>query len=238
MADLRVLCLHGQQASAEILEWQLGPLASKFEHHLGMTFHQVDGLIEADPDPCFEGIFEPPFFDWVQWRSPDDSRVNSTSSDASLATVRAAFELLDHVVEEQGPFDGILGFSQGASVACAYLAHLDRRDGSCSPFRFAIFFSSGGLSADHLLLLHRLSGMTDKEQQKTPALEGLLSMPALHVHGNADKLKDDALAMVRLWQPGSAVVASHQGGHVIPRDVASIGRIVSAAKLMMQSVVS
>ncbi|KAH6673998.1 serine hydrolase FSH [Plectosphaerella plurivora] len=235
MAHLKVLCLHGQQTSAEILEWQLRPLSDKLEQQLDMRFYFVDGLIEAEPDSSFEGIFEPPFFDWIRWESSHGSSDTTTSSDASLATVRAAIELLDHVVADQGPFDGILGFSQGASVACAYLAHLDRRDGSCAPFRFALFFSSGGLSVDHLLLLRRLS---DGEQRQPSAFDAIFSIPSLHVYGTADDLKDNALAMTRLWRPGSAAIVTHPGGHVVPRDTASVGRIVSAARVMIRSMVS
>lgn len=212
-----------------------GPLSDKFEQQLDLIFHFVDGLIEAEPDPSFEGIFEPPFFDWIRWESRLGPSDTTTSSDASLATVRAAIELLDHVVGDQGPFDGVLGFSQGASIACAYLAHLDRRDGSCAPFRFALFFASGGLSTDHLLLLRRLS---DGEQRQPFASDAMFSIPSLHVYGTADDLKDNALAMTRLWQPGSASIVTHPGGHVVPRDPASIGRIVSAARLMIRSVVS
>lgn len=204
-----------------------GPLAARLERDFGIVFHHVDGLIEAAPDPSFADVFDPPFYDWVRW---SEKSLESDGTDASLETVHAVIEHLDDIVADQGPFDGILGFSQGASVACAYLSHLDRRDGAFAPFRFALFFSSGGLSDDHLSLLQHLSGTE-------PAPEGALSIPSLHVHGTADVLHADALAMTRLWQPGSVTVVTHPGGHIVPKDAASISKIAAAVRLLMRTVV-
>jgi len=51
--------------------------------------------------------------------------------------------MLDEVVEEEGPFDGILGFSQGGSLAVAYmLQHEIDHPNKPMPFKFAAIFSS------------------------------------------------------------------------------------------------
>lgn len=57
--------------------------------------------------------------------------------------VAEALEDIDIFIEEFGPFDGILGFSQGASMATAYILHCQRTQGTgSSPFHFAMLFSS------------------------------------------------------------------------------------------------
>jgi len=59
------------------------------------------------------------------------------------ANVKKAHELLTEVIEEEGPFDGVLGFSQGGSLAIAYLVqHEIDHPNEPAPFKFAAIFSS------------------------------------------------------------------------------------------------
>lgn len=56
--------------------------------------------------------------------------------------VKKAHELLDAAIEDEGPFDGVIGFSQGAALALSYLLqHEIERPHESQPFRFAVFFS-------------------------------------------------------------------------------------------------
>lgn len=49
---------------------------------------------------------------------------------------------MDETIDEQGPFDGVLGFSQGAGIIMSYLLELSAaRPNDLLPFRFAIFCS-------------------------------------------------------------------------------------------------
>lgn len=57
------------------------------------------------------------------------------------ADVRVAIENLEACIEYDGPFDGILGFSQGAALAAAYIIDHQRRFKGQAPFSFAIFLS-------------------------------------------------------------------------------------------------
>lgn len=59
------------------------------------------------------------------------------------ADVQKGHELITDVIEEEGPFDGVFGFSQGASLALAYLfQHEVDHPNAPPPFKFAILFSS------------------------------------------------------------------------------------------------
>ena len=54
--------------------------------------------------------------------------------------VAEAFELVNEVIEEDGPFDGVMGFSQGASLAASLILQRQLDHPSKAPqFRFAIF---------------------------------------------------------------------------------------------------
>lgn len=54
-----------------------------------------------------------------------------------------AHDLINEIIAEEGPFDGVLGFSQGATVAASLLLQhaIDHPD-TAPPFKFAVFFSS------------------------------------------------------------------------------------------------
>lgn len=53
--------------------------------------------------------------------------------------MRQALIRLDDFIKENGPFDGVFGFSLGASLAMAYM--LDQQRRRATPFCFAILFS-------------------------------------------------------------------------------------------------
>jgi pimeloyl-ACP methyl ester carboxylesterase len=52
-----------------------------------------------------------------------------------------ALDDLEAVIEEMGPFDGVVGFSQGAATAISYIYDQQTRHGR-RPFGFALLFSS------------------------------------------------------------------------------------------------
>lgn len=59
------------------------------------------------------------------------------------SALREAYDDLAAIIDDEGPFDGVLGFSQGASMAAGFLVEQERRrPGKAPPFRFAIFMSS------------------------------------------------------------------------------------------------
>ncbi|OLN86705.1 Rhodanese-like domain-containing protein 6, partial [Colletotrichum chlorophyti] len=85
----------------------------------------------------------------------------------SPADIATAHQHTASTVDELGPFDGILGFSQGASLALSYIYH-QQVTGEEPDFKFAVLLSSvAPFSADskyceadvEQLRVHRLSGL-------------------------------------------------------------------------------
>lgn len=78
-----------------------------------------------------------------------------------------AFQLVDEIIEEEGPFDGVLGFSQGGSLALAYLFdHETKHPGQQPPFRFAILCSTiVAFSQDESFNLNILESLSQQELQ-------------------------------------------------------------------------
>ncbi|KAL8668762.1 MAG: hypothetical protein Q9168_006620 [Polycauliona sp. 1 TL-2023] len=62
----------------------------------------------------------------------------------NAASVLLALSQVESYIKEEGPFGGVLGFSQGATLAASYLAQLEHRHTSePPPFRCAIFLCGG-----------------------------------------------------------------------------------------------
>lgn len=111
---LRVLCLHGRRTSGKILSMQTAAI----QYHTPMQYVFVDAPYPAEgpPDPGIT-MFYPghAYFEWFL-RGDDDRRY--------IGLVESLNFLVTYLIEN-GPFDGILGFSQGASMVTR-LAHMQQ----------------------------------------------------------------------------------------------------------------
>jgi hypothetical protein len=202
----------------------LEALSSGLKQTLDIDLFCIDGLIETT---SMSQILDPPYYDWIQ---PASSNCTDDRTLQSLqVNIKTAFDYLDKIMAEEGPFDGILGYSQGASVACSYLMHLNDRDGSCGLLRIAIFFSSGGLSDAYF--------NSDLPGLRKNLLTQKLLMPSIHVYGTADKMGKHAIEMTRFWASEKATVITHPASHVIPRDAPTIGNIILALRHLMRGLV-
>ncbi|KAG1326152.1 rhodanese-like domain-containing protein 6 [Cocos nucifera] len=112
-----------------------------------------------------------------------------------------SYSYLKTVISQMGPFDGILGFSQGAAMA-ALFCEQQQRCGGVLDFRFAILCS--GFSA--------VSGECSRK---------LIKCPSLHCFGNGQG-HDRQIAceasrkLVDLFDKDCSMVIEHDMGHIIP----------------------
>ena len=94
-------------------------------------------------------------------------------------TILQAIDDLAAYVSAEGPFDGVMGFSQGAALT----AMLRARRSPAEPFRFAVFLCAGVPFCEASLrqgVLRHLDPKVDKE---------MIRVPTTHIVGS----KDDAL---------------------------------------------
>lgn len=71
-----------------------------------------------------------------------DGPFHSYISGYAPVEIRKTLDDVDAFILENGPFDGVFGFSQGAAIAITYILDYQRRLPDCQPpFRFAVFFS-------------------------------------------------------------------------------------------------
>ncbi|KAK7721196.1 hypothetical protein SLS64_001492 [Diaporthe eres] len=112
-----------------MLKEQLASLAAELGPHYHFTFY--DGQVPVERGPGMPVWSPGPFYSYVTGYAPDE--------------VSCALDDLDHFIEQNGPFDGVLGFSQGASIAATYILDCQlRRPEEQPPFNFAVLFSSVG----------------------------------------------------------------------------------------------
>lgn len=76
--------------------------------------------------------------------TPDSSDDGSNYGDYSNSSAQNAMDYLYQIMEKEGPFDGIVGYSEGATVAATLLLHEQRRferEGRLPMFKCALFFA-------------------------------------------------------------------------------------------------
>ena len=244
-AALRVLCLHGYVQNGSLFRQRTGSLrkalASRVKdwvfldapHSAAGAFpeggsHEEDRAGPREAGEPQQQQQQPPGGDdvrgwWTsgenteaaaagQWVRPSQSR-RAVGVDASLA-------LLVETLEKEGPFDGILGFSQGAAMGALLLAHVQQtlalqQDGSVSGLalpRFAILVAGFVPMDDRLQSLMASSSLAG-------------SVAVMCVSGTEDALVPPARVATLadcFGGPSSSRVQvfSHPGGHGIPSNAA------------------
>nr|KJB16443.1 hypothetical protein B456_002G231200 [Gossypium raimondii] len=103
--NMKILCLHGFRTSGKFLQKQISKWdPSLFLHHFQMDF--PDGLFSAGGKSDIEGIFPPPYFEWFQFNKEFTEYTN----------LEECISHLCQYITHNGPFHGLLGFSQGGKV--------------------------------------------------------------------------------------------------------------------------
>jgi hypothetical protein len=178
MSNLRVLCLHGYHGSGRILREQMKPLTGDLDASIEFVPIDAPSLDRGDFGWWHEG-----FRGWEKTR-----------------------DWMVGFFDEQPPFDGVFGFSQGAALTSLLVGM--RGIGGRSPehgplsFRFAVMV--GGFRSD--------SSMHAQMYARAENYE----LPSLHIMGRSDSIVPIADSRVLAAQFSTALILEHSGGHVIP----------------------
>ncbi|KAG0232018.1 hypothetical protein BGW42_008529 [Actinomortierella wolfii] len=229
---LRILCLHGytQVAIGEkvyITAPHVVPIPTPSSIEEREQQQQEDDDVNREPES----------FGW--WtRGPNNAYVGF---DESLS-------LIAKTLDDQGPFDGILGFSQGAAMASIVQLLLERPQldpimSQCrhGPLKFSILVS-GFLPTDpakfewftskYSRSENRLAVAEAPDKEQTNAAEQLttdskdcrgVAGASLHVIGRGDVIiePERSEALVHEYTQRAPTVLYHDGGHFVPSNAAS-----------------
>ena len=158
---------------------------------------------------------------------------------SSIASYIQALEQLDTYVAAEGPFDGVLAFSQGATLAAMHVARKAiQAPSQTPPFKCAILISCAAVydpvayfeRGEMRILNSRLDGHP-------------IQIPTVHIWGEQDPMRDQSRDLSELCQPSLAAVFVHEGAHEVPRlgassalagSVKAVRRGVTLATLLEQ----
>jgi predicted esterase len=211
---LKILMLHGYRQSESAFRERTGGLRKSLKSHVDFVFcespHLVPKLDGEEEKPAIDSNTEPlAYNDRGWWFSESNS-----SYDALLRTdCDLGFDkTLDHinsVFEEKGPFDGILGFSQGACLAgiLSRIAENNSNNKSDEKYRsikfgFAIIvagFKSGQSRHDVFYDLNTK-----------------IALPTLHIYGETDKVIPFEMSEELTKYFLEPNIIKHAAGHLVP----------------------
>jgi hypothetical protein len=146
---------------------QTAPLVNELLSDDSASFHFINGPCEAVPPEGFEEFFgNPPYYRFIEpdEKETEDTDVLSRIRDfpecdtaedtmrelmkegvaSSIMSTAKAIQYLFNVLEKEGPFDGIIGYSEGATVAGTLLLAEQRRfeaTGKKPMLKCAVFFA-------------------------------------------------------------------------------------------------
>ncbi|CEO96047.1 hypothetical protein PBRA_004737 [Plasmodiophora brassicae] len=187
---LRILCLHGFRQHASQFRGKTAALKRVLKEVADLDY--VQGPHRVMPLSAPEGttLDEVPL--QCAWWLLDDATLEYRGWQASV-------DLIRDVVKERGPFDGILGFSQGACMAAVYCA-AQQANQFDNAFRFAIL----------------AGGFVPRAPDLQPLFSTPIAIPSLHIVGDTDTMVPPEVSMHLSTCFASPAVHHHPGGHFIP----------------------
>ncbi|KAG7470676.1 hypothetical protein MATL_G00116410 [Megalops atlanticus] len=205
-APLRILCIHGYRQNSGTFRDKTGALRKLLKKQAELVYisapHRVtlSAEIEQDQEKKNEAKDEEDPRGW--WFSDIQARTFHAGQvcEASLG-LEESFETVKTAIREQGPFDGILGFSQGAALVAMLCALQEQQLAPELKFRFAILVAGfPSVCAQHERFY---TGVT-------------LTTPSLHVFGQTDGVIPDTMSRELLLKFKDPQVLIHPGGHFVP----------------------
>ncbi|KAH0902156.1 hypothetical protein HID58_041659 [Brassica napus] len=186
----RFLCLHGFRTSGEIMKIQLHKWPQSVIDRLDLVF--LDAPFPCQGKSDVEGIFDPPYYEWFQFNKEFNEYTN----------FEKCLEYLEDRMIELGPFDGLIGFSQGA-ILSGGLPGLQAKGIALQKvpkIKFIIII--GG-------------AMFKSTNVAKDAYSSTMDIPSLHFLGETDFLKPYGTELIDSFE--NPVVVHHPKGHTVPR---------------------
>jgi len=192
---LKVLCLHGYRQNDVSFRQKLGAFRKFLGKFVEFTFitapHHVLPMSHDDINQDGRG--------WWFSRENDYFKSNDeTDCDKGFDT---SLELIEKTFQEAGPFDGVLGFSQGAALA-SLLCLMRERGQLTYDFQFAIMVAS-------------FKSLSSKHKQWYGDDAKKVTIPTLHVIGHNDQVIRKGVSELLLPLFEDPTVMYHSGGHYV-----------------------
>uniref|UniRef100_UPI003AACDEEC esterase OVCA2 isoform X4 n=1 Tax=Centroberyx gerrardi TaxID=166262 RepID=UPI003AACDEEC len=206
-APLRILCIHGYRQNGSSFREKTGALRKLLKKQVELVYmiapHCVPQACSGESSSTPQHRSAPGgdedsrgwWFSDVQARafSAQQQCEESLGLDESVTAVREA-------VKDLGPFDGILGFSQGAALVAMLCSLQEQNLEPEFSFRFAVL----------------VAGFRSACEEHQKFYSAPLLIPSLHVFGLEDRVIPDKMSRELLPTFQDAQVLTHPGGHFVP----------------------
>ena len=198
MSKLKILCLHGYRQNEHIFREKTGALRKLLKGKGDFVFVSAPHVIPEEDN--LKRSLEQRERGW--WFSRTNNSYNALDETDISTGYEESVSFVLEMLERDGPFDGILGFSQGASFL-SLLIHLQQTKPQLfelKNFKFAIFVSG-----------FKSSITTHQHCYSIP-----LELPSFHIMGSGDQVIPPVSSEHLSQHFTSPTLYQHAGGHYVP----------------------
>jgi len=246
---MRFLCLPGAYANTKNWRVQLAPFVDHITSEK-IEFIFTQGTIPCAPPKGFVEYFGPaPHFRFLSYDGVDEEEdvlekirdmPDATTAEDALRLIlptavadvtksmRLALDALYETMERDGPFDGIIGYSEGATVASTLVLDEKRRfeeEGRERMIKCAVFFCGWPpIKPDD-------GGIVLSDESDT-----LIDIPTCHVVGADDPYFHGSMALYNVCEEDTAIFFDHGKGHTLPRDARTLEELETVINNLVTSV--
>ncbi|CAF0977878.1 unnamed protein product [Rotaria sp. Silwood1] len=199
---IRILVLHGFCDSAQNREYQMRTLIRSMKDmefiFINAPFLFVDyGFLKSSDNSSNEQRYQ-----WMSYK-PEDPVTNY-----NYDTIRESIEYVINYINNNGPFNGLLGFSQGAIVCATMLLNIPNWPILPNCIKFVILIGCPQINDE---TIKPILETFDKQNQL---------LPSFHISGMNDTLITPELSekVFQYFNPLVAEFYIHKGGHYCPND--------------------
>ncbi|KAI9876468.1 MAG: hypothetical protein M1830_006441 [Pleopsidium flavum] len=228
----RILCLHGGGVTGDIFKAQARAL---IKHLPDFRLVFANAPFFSGPGPDIIPVYEDygPFRRWLRWR-PEHPEIDS---EAAAKMIISSLERCKQEDKGDGPWVGLLGFSQGAKIAASLLydqqIRVERERKADTDYRFAVLLAGRGplLSFCHHSASPALmtAGQMSLESFDYPGKSlHVLRLPTIHVHGlNDEGLYWHRKMLKQYHDPKTSTLIEWKGAHRVPLKRADVMKVAT-----------
>ena len=151
--------------------------------------------------------------------------------------MREGFEALMTVIRNDGPFDGVLGFSQGGAMAAMLASALEGREWPESQLGFPSPFKElESISSQHSLKFAMIySGFKVLDTRCEAFFSPMITTPTCHFIGSLDTVVEEGRSRALIEACKSPQVIIHPGGHFLPSQKAWLDAAIVFLSSLLKS---
>lgn len=200
---VRVLCLPGWATNTEVFNYQIAALRKAFASDIEFVVLQGPVEVPLQTDTVLQQRFKGKFY---SWHNTIRMKLSESKTEMLLVGLEQSLELLQKHLSSNPPYDGIMGFSQGAAIA-AWVLTLQNAGYLPGCFKFAVFVSPGFFPSNNLAMYiprdvpaYFLVGQEDIFLPLTMLLARCFRSPRILIHNEGHKFPRLTPEIVAMWK--------------------------------------